>query len=76
MKFKIGDKVRLLGTKSFGLSFNDSQFKYKEGDIFTIHTIFTDNTISFGDIAGGVFKECDLELINDKIEDWSKVLEN
>ena len=67
MKFKVGDKVRFLGTKSIECSLKDAYACYSpldlhKGDIVTIDAI-DDNRIEFKE-CGWYFGEQDIEPIN------------
>ncbi len=80
MKFKVGEKVRLKGTKSYGNSWEKhyKQTSMKKGKIVTISDIFASDK-EYGITGGGVFKEQDFEPINKpqfKVGDRVKVRSN
>jgi len=68
MKYKIGDKVKLLGTKSYGNTWEYSMEHHNvvKGDIVTIGWMYNKNNANEGigfNEKGGVFLPCDVEPI-------------
>jgi hypothetical protein len=62
--FKVGDRVRLLGTKSYGNPFNYTTYNYGVGDIYTINYLYSDGSVSFKDDSNnGVFRPEDIALV-------------
>ena len=71
MKYKVGDKVILKGTKSAsGNNFNEYFKDRKKGDIVTIHYISKDKGYiyvikkEFPNETNGALKECDISFLN------------